>query len=53
MIEHRAQNLDELSIAVGVLLQLGANLGQRGRQSQSLNGAPLRKAPGFFISTGR
>ena len=53
MIENRAQYLDELAIAVGVRRQLGADLGQRGRRSQSLNGAPLRKAPGFFISTGR
>jgi hypothetical protein len=29
MIEHRAQHLDELSISVGVLLQLDADLGQR------------------------
>ena len=53
MIEHRAQHLDELAIAVGVALQLGADLGQAGGRSQSLNGAPLRKAPGFFIRTGR
>ena len=32
MIEHRAQYLDELSIPVGVLLQLDADLGKGGRQ---------------------
>ena len=54
VIEHRAQHLDELSIPVGVLLQLGANLGQRRRQCPiTRTRAPLRKAPGFFISTGR
>src|SRR5271167_4678028 len=31
MIEDRAQYLDELALAVGVRLQLGADLGQRGR----------------------
>src|SRR5205807_6142096 len=36
VIEHRAQYLDELSVPVGVLLQLRANLGQRGRQSPIL-----------------
>ena len=54
MIEHCAQHLDELSVSVtGVLLQLNADLVRAGGKSQSLNGAPLRKAPGFFISTGR
>ena len=53
MIEHCAQHLDELSVSVGVLLQLDADLGRAGGKTQSLNGAPLRKAPGFFISTGR
>ena len=28
MIEHRTQHLDELAVAIGVLLQLGAHLGQ-------------------------
>ena len=32
MIEHRAEHFDELLIAVGMLLQLCANLSQRGRQ---------------------
>jgi hypothetical protein len=41
---------DELTIDVGVALR--ADLGQ-GRWSQSLNGAPLRKAPSFFTKTGR
>jgi len=53
MIEHGAQHLDELSVSVGMLLQLDATWVSAGGRSQSLNGAPLRKAPGFFISTGR
>ena len=28
MVEHRAQHLDELAVAIGMLLQLGAHLGQ-------------------------
>src|SRR3546814_13952146 len=32
MVEHRPQHLDELAIAVGVALQLGANPGQGRRQ---------------------
>ena len=35
MIEHRAQHLDELPVAVGVLLELGADLGQGGRGDPS------------------
>jgi hypothetical protein len=32
VIENRAQHLGELSVSVGVLLQLGADLGQGERQ---------------------
>jgi hypothetical protein len=53
MIEHRAQHLDELAVAVGVMVQFARTWVSAAGRSQSLNGAPLRKAPGFFISTGR
>src|SRR5260370_39016364 len=32
MVEHRAQHFDELAIAVGMLLELRADLGQGGRE---------------------
>ena len=53
MVEHRAEHLDELTIAVGVALQPGTTWAKAGGRSQSLNGAPLRNAPGFFTRTGR
>ena len=54
MVEHRAQHLDELAIAVGDAdFSLARTWAKAGGRSQSLKGAPLRKAPGFFTSTGR
>jgi hypothetical protein len=53
MIEDRAQYFDELAVAVGVRLQLGADLGHAAGRSQSLIKGAVRKALGFFISTGR
>ena len=41
MIENRAQDLDELTVCISVRLQLGADLGQRGRQIPVLE----RRAP--------
>ena len=53
MIEYGTEHLDELLIAVGVLLQIRADLGQAGWQVPVLERSPLRSAPGFLISTGR
>jgi hypothetical protein len=53
MVEHRAQHLDEMTITVGVAFQLGRTWAKAGGRSQSLKGAPLRNAPGFFTRTGR
>ena len=43
MVEHRAQDFDELAITVGMLLQLRGTWAKAVGRSQSLNGAPLRK----------
>ena len=53
MIGDGGENLDELAVAVGVAAQLEPDLGQGWRQTQSLNGAPLRNAPGLRNRTGR
>jgi hypothetical protein len=49
-----AENLHELPIAVGVVLEARARIADSGAgNSQSLNGAPFLSAPGLRISTGR
>ena len=48
-----AENLHELPIAVGVVLEARPDSRQRAGDSQSLNGAPFLSAPGLRISTGR
>ena len=48
MIENRAQYLDELAVAVGVRLQLGAHLGQRGRQIPVLERRAVTQGAGLL-----
>ncbi len=48
VIQHRAQYLDELSVPVGVLLQLGADLGQRGRQCPILERGAVAQGAGLL-----
>jgi hypothetical protein len=47
VIEHRAQHLDELSVCVGVWLQLGADLGQGGRQIPVLERSAVAQGAGL------
>ena len=53
MAGHRPQDLDELTVAIGVLGELARTWARPDGKSQSLKGAPLRSAPGFFSRTGR
>src|SRR5580658_8813068 len=48
MIEHRAQHLDELTVSVGVALQLRANLAQRGRESPILERRAVAQGTGLL-----
>ena len=50
--QHRREDLDHLTVAVVGALQHVPNAFQAGRQQPSLEGAPLRSAPGFRASTG-
>src|SRR5258708_21089941 len=47
VIEHGAQHLDELSVPVGVLLQLGSDLGQGGRQIPVLERGAVAQGAGL------
>ena len=47
------QHLDELSVSVGVLFQLDADLGEGRRQIPVLERGTVAQGAGFFISTGR
>lgn len=49
---HRAQDTDHLAIAIGMAAKAPPDPLERGGSGQSLNGAPLRNAPGFLASTG-
>ena len=48
MIEHRAQDLDELTVPVSVALKLGADLGQRGRQSPVFERRTIAQGAGLL-----
>lgn len=53
IFRHARENLHELAVAIGVSLKLGRTDDKGAGKSQSLNGAPLRRAPGLRISTGK
>ncbi len=53
MIQHGAEYFDELLIAIGMLLQLRADLRQSGRQRPVLEGSAVLSAPGLPIGTDR
>ena len=50
--EHCGEDVDHLPIAVIDAGELAPHALHRGRNTQSLNGAPLRRAPGLRASTG-
>ena len=52
VIRHATQDLDHLPVAVIAALQLTPDRGHRRGSTQSLNGAPLRSAPGLRARTG-
>jgi hypothetical protein len=50
--EHRQENVHHLPIAIIGASELAPHALDRRRQTQSLKGAPLRKAPGLPARTG-
>ncbi len=50
--EHRGENLDELPVAVVGACELALDASCAPGNTQSLNGAPLRSAPGLRARTG-
>ena len=50
--QHRAEDLDHLPVAVAAPASLRRTRSSAAGSTQSLNGAPLRSAPGLRASTG-